>query len=138
MREAHFELTDDEFEKQFTNCVLSESFFSHEAHLRLAWIHISKYGLDQALENVQAQLQRYVKHVGAEDKYHCTLTTVGVRVVYHFLKRSEADDFASFIAQFPRLKSDFKGLIESHYSFNVFSSAEAKNQYVEPDLLPFC
>ncbi len=43
--EEHFYLTDIQFERQFANCSLNPELFSHEAHLRLAWLHISKYGL---------------------------------------------------------------------------------------------
>jgi hypothetical protein len=37
--EKHLELTDLEFEANFKNCSLNPDIFSHEAHLRLAWIH---------------------------------------------------------------------------------------------------
>jgi hypothetical protein len=43
--EKHLDLSDNEFEKQFINCELSPDIFSHEAHLRLAWINIKKMGL---------------------------------------------------------------------------------------------
>jgi len=38
--------------------------------LRLAWIHIRKYGVGTAVENICQQLKDYVKTVGAEDKYY--------------------------------------------------------------------
>jgi hypothetical protein len=44
MKELHFSLTDIEFENQFENGTLKPELFSHEAHVRLAWIHIKKYG----------------------------------------------------------------------------------------------
>ena len=42
--EKHYQLSDEEFEQQFQNCLLSPVLFTHEAHLRLAFIHILKYG----------------------------------------------------------------------------------------------
>jgi hypothetical protein len=42
-----FKLRDELFEKQFQNCQFNPALFNHEAHLRLAWIHITKYGLVQ-------------------------------------------------------------------------------------------
>lgn len=66
--ERHFKLSDSEFEKQFIDCKLDSSDFSHEAHLRLAWINISKYGIEKAIANIQTQLKRFVKSVGAQDK----------------------------------------------------------------------
>jgi hypothetical protein len=72
--EKHFELTDAEFEGQFSNCLLGPKIFSHEAHLRLAWIHINKYGIDQAIENVTTQLQKFIDPLGERDKYNTTVT----------------------------------------------------------------
>ena len=36
--EQHYTLTDNEFEKQFQTSSLDPAIFTHEAHLRLAWI----------------------------------------------------------------------------------------------------
>lgn len=135
--EKHFELTDTEFEAQFKDGELEPSLFSHEAHLRLAWIQISRYGLEKAEENIQVQLQKFVALVGAEDKYHSTLTIAATRAVDYFMRRSKADNFRDFIGEFPQLKHNFKALIASHYGFDVFQSDEAKGRFVEPDLLPF-
>ena len=95
--ETHFELSDADFEAQFADCKLDPSIFNHEAHLRLAWIHIDKYGIEQAEENIQKQLQDFVAHVGAKDKYHETLTIVAVQAVNHFMQQSKSDNLQDFI-----------------------------------------
>lgn len=135
--EAHHQLSDAEFEQQFANCQLDPSLFSHEAHLRLAWIHIRAYGPQKAEENIQKQLQQFVAALGATGKYHTTLTVAAVRIVAHFMHKAQVDTFAQLIQQHPRLKSDLKGLIEQHYSFDIFNSATAKAAFVEPDLAAF-
>ncbi len=133
----HFDLTDEQFEQDFSNCALPPGSFSHEAHLRLAWIHLKKHGLETAIATVCDQLTNYVNHLGAQDKYHKTVTVAAVIIVHHFMQRANTDNFFDFVLKFPKLKKDFKGLIESHYSFNIFQSEEAKGSYLEPDLLPF-
>jgi hypothetical protein len=135
--ENHFELTDSEFEQQFKSCELDPTLFSHEAHLRLAYIHIKKYGLGQAITNVCDQLAAYVTHLGATDKYNTTLTFAAVKAVYHFMQKSNANDFKGFIAEFPQLKNEFKRLMQSHYDFDIFNSQKAKKAFLEPNLLPF-
>ena len=135
--EKHFELTNTAFEKQFATCKLDPTIFSHEAHLRLAWIHIMKYGLEQAEENIQAQLKNFVEFAGATDKYNKTLTIVAIKAVNHFVRRSRSNNFKDFITEFPQLKKDFKTLIDRHYSFNIFNSQKAKIEFLKPDLLPF-
>lgn len=133
----HFDLNDDVFEKLFETCELSPDLFNHEAHLRLAWIHIEKYGLEQAIQNIENQLKKFVAHVGAKNKYHQTLTIVAVRVVHHFAQQAKEKSFQSFIQQFPDLKNNFKQLINSHYTYDVFNSEKARILYQEPDADPF-
>ena len=59
--EKHFTFSDDEFERLFEDKTLEPEVFTHEAHIRLAWIHITKYGSAQACDNVVSQLLAYVK-----------------------------------------------------------------------------
>ena len=51
MTEKHHLLTNDEFEEKFESCTLPACYFTHEAHLRLAYIHIKKHGVKQAIKN---------------------------------------------------------------------------------------
>lgn len=131
------ELSDSEFSIQFQNCSLDPSNFDHEAHLRLVWIQIEKHGFQQALINIQHQIQKFVKHVGAEEKYHKTLTITAIEIVNHFKKKQTSNSFKEFILEFPDLKNNFKGLIEHHYSYDIFKSVKAKKEYLEPDIMPF-
>ena len=135
--EKHLQLSDSTFEEQFTNCTLSPELFSHEAHLRLAWIHITKYGVQKAIENICKQIRHFAAFHGADGKYNETVTVAAVRAVHHFLLLSEADNFSDFIAENSRLKTHFKQLLETHYRIDIFNSEEAKNKFLEPDLLPF-
>ena len=135
--ENHNQLTDAEFEKQFESCTLNAEWFTHEAHLRLAWIHIRQYGPEQAIENVCSQLIRYTESLGARDKFNKTVTVAALRAVDHFMKRSTANTFNELILEFPRLKTEFKKLMSAHYGIDIFKSAQAKEEYLEPDLLPF-
>lgn len=135
--EKHFELNDFTFEQQFAHCSLDSTLFSHEAHLRLAWIHIHQYGIDQAIENICKQIKSYATSLGAHDKYNETVTIAAIRAVYHFMLRSKTDNFRDFIIENPRLKTSFKELLFSHYSTNIFTSERAKKEYLEPELLPF-
>jgi hypothetical protein len=135
--EAHFELSDDVFEQQFQACTLNPAIFSHEAHLRLAWIHITKYGVDNAINNICEQLLAFVDSLGARDKYNKTLTIAAIKAVNHFINKSHINNFREFIQKNARLKFNFKELMSSHYQKDIYKSEIAKRQYVEPDLLPF-
>ena len=135
--DSHLELSDECFEEQFQNCTLDPALFNHEAHLRLAWIHVRKYGAEKAIENITSQLFSFVVSVGAMQKYNKTITIAAIRAVNHFINKSDADNFADFIQDCPRLKYNFKELMSYHYRVDIFKSELAKSQYLEPDLLPF-
>lgn len=134
---SHWVLSDLEFESQFTNMTLEPQLFTHEAHLRLAWIHINKYGLDQAIDNIVNQIFAYVENLNSVDKFNLTLTISALKIVNHFNNKSTVNSFGHFIENNSRLKNNFKELLDSHYGFDIINSKEAKIKYVSPDLLPF-
>ncbi|OSY88299.1 hypothetical protein WH52_05890 [Tenacibaculum holothuriorum] len=135
--DSHYNLSDIEFDKQFSNCVLDPKLFSHEAHLRLGWLNIKNYGLEKGEERIQQQLLNYVEHVGAQDKYNTTVTIVAMRAINHFMKQSKTKSFKDFIAENVRLKTNFKELIAKHYSYDIFITDIGKDKFIEPDVLPF-
>jgi len=134
---THFDLSDIQFEEQFKIGTLDVTLFSHEAHLRLAWIHVQKYGVYTAITNICNQLQAFVILHGAEAKFNKTLTIAAIKTVHHFIGRSDATMFGEFILEFPRLKYHFKELMAAHYQVDIYNSAEAKKEFIQPDLLPF-
>jgi len=82
--EKHFNLSDIEFKKQFLKCELSPADFTHEAHLRLAWLFIDKYGIRNAENKIQSSLKKFVEFSRAKDKYNVTLTVAATKAVHHF------------------------------------------------------
>lgn len=133
----HSQLTDDEIEQQFERCTFKPSMFSHEAHLRLAYIHIRKYGLKQAEENMVNQIKGYAEYYGAKDKFNKTVTIAAVKAMHHFMEKAGSDSFKGLINEFPGLKTSFRSILALHYGFNVFDDSRAKKEFVSPDLLPF-
>lgn len=135
--EKHRILTDEEFLRQISEASLPPSAFTHEAHLRLAWLHLEKYDLYQAIDRVRQQLVNYVAKLGVSGKYHETLTVASVQVINHFRAKSQAEGFPGFMEEFPQLKSRFRALLACHYGHDLMNSPEARRTYQEPDLLPF-
>lgn len=135
--EPHYQLSDSEFEAQFEAGSLDPTLFSHEAHLRLAWIHVTEHGTEKACTSISKQIKSFATAQGASDKYNETVTIAAVKAVDHFIRRSGSDNFKDFIAEFPQLKTKFKELLGSHYSYNIFQSGPAKKSFQDPDLAPF-
>ncbi|MEM7298396.1 MAG: hypothetical protein AAF391_09045 [Bacteroidota bacterium] len=133
----HWQFTDNEFERLFETFKFKPGMFSHEAHLRLAYIHIQKYGREKAEQNMCDQIKGFAESLGVFDKFNKTVTIASVKAMDHFMQKSSSDNFRDFIKEFPRLLTNFKDLLGQHYGFNVFSDKRAKKEYIEPDLLPF-
>ena len=135
--EKHWKLSNDEFEEQFSTCNFRPLWFTHEAHLRLAWIYIIKYGKKLAFEKYRRQLQDFADKYNAEGKYNATVTFASIEIISNYIQNSDAYDFQDFIKEFPQLKTNFKGVLQTHYSGDIFTTKEAKQQILQPDLIPF-
>lgn len=110
----HLELTDNEFETNFEKLTLSASLFTHEAHLRLAWIHLRRYAKHKAFENITRQLAQFTRYVGMENKFDETLTIASTNMIYSLMNEWPVNDFANFILRYPRLSSEFKSVLKEH------------------------
>lgn len=133
----HLDLADSKFKTKFEDCSLPSNLFTHEAHLRLAYLTIQELGIEKATNTICKQITNYVQHLGAKDKFNKTLTIAATKALHHFMAKSNSSNFNSLIDEFPRLTSNFKDLISTHYGFDIYNSKIAKAKYLEPDLLPF-
>ena len=134
---THCSLTDDQFLHQLQMATLDVAFFNHEAHLRLAWIQLKRHDNKNAISKTCTLIQNYVQVLGAMDKFNKTLTVAAVEAVAHFMQKTEVRSFEVFIEANPQLTLNFKGLLQTHYSFDIFSSTSAKSDYLAPDLVLF-
>ncbi len=134
--EAHHKLSDYELEVQFGLCTLPKALFTHETHLRLAWIHTIKYGMNNAIINLCAQIKNYARSVGYAEKFNQTLTVAAVKTVNHFIQKSVSNTFQEFITEFPQLKNGFKSLLDEQYGFDFLNTEAAKVEFLDLDLLP--
>lgn len=117
--EPHNRLTNLQFELQLQHGILHQSVFTHEAHLRLAYIHIAKYGLLKAIEHICDQISKYLTTIGQPEKYDQVATIVAVKTVHLFMQKSLSDNFYDFIGEFPELKHNFKELTGFYHVINT-------------------
>jgi len=132
--QEHSKLSDKEFASQLENCSLDLSVFSHQAHLRYAWLNIERYGLEQAVEEVRTKLKKYIFSLGEDCKYNETVTIAAVHVVHRFKEASSTDNFADFITENSKLETNFKELLLSNYRTDIFESTLAKKRYLAPEV----
>ena len=135
--EKHWRFSDEIYEQKFRECKFPPLYFSHEAHLRLAYIHLKKYGLEQSIENMCTQIFNFAIKYGATMKFNATVTYASLQIMYYYMNKGEGNNFPDLMKEFPHLLEDFKGEIQQYYSWDVFRSSEAKERIHQPDLKSF-
>lgn len=130
------DLTDDAFLEAFLACRLPRGSFNHRNHLRIAWIHLCRFSIDEAVERTCAGIARYAAHLGATDRYHRTLTEALIRLMAHTEALDPSLSFAEFLARTPAVAGDCRALIAEHYSPELLSRPQARHTFLAPDRLP--
>lgn len=109
--------------------------FSHEAHIRMAWLYLRQYGYDTGVRKICDGLRRFADAHGAAQKYHETITLFWAKLVNDAIARTpDLTEAQAFIEHHPHLLD--KNMIARHYSAARWQSPEARERWVEPDLRP--
>jgi hypothetical protein len=128
-------MDDDEFITRFENCSIPREQWSHEAHLRMAWIYLTRHPMEQAVDKICSGIRRYNMAVtGSTDQYHHTVTVAFSRLVAARL--APARCYADFMAANPDLYASRPPVLASFYSDELLFSERAKKDWQEPDLRP--
>ncbi len=123
-------MTDHEFLHAFDNGRLSPSEFHHRDHLRLAWLQVSRLGLEAGSAAVAGGIRRFAEAHGQHRLYHETLTRFWVRIVAH----ASQPTFGATLARHPMLLR--KDLPLAHWSRDTLYGDAARSAWVQPDLMP--
>src|SRR4051794_11311697 len=123
-------MSDDDFLAAFESCRLPRADWTHAAHVRLAWLYLTRLPFGEALDRVRAGIRRYNASVGS-DGYHDTVTVAFVVLIRSRLPA--AGDFPAFRARNPDLFDREANLLGRHYAPATLGSAAAKRGFVRPD-----
>lgn len=151
-------MTADTFLTKFEQCRLERAEWTHEAHVRMAWLYLDR-GLTyrEARGKVRTGIKRLnaafvarqnapcgatapaepVAEPAAEPKpvgFHETITTAFVRLVA--ARSRPGEKFAAFRKRNPDLFDRKLTALLSHYSREALFSGEARTHFVQPDLEP--
>ena len=134
--------SDDEIEalvRGFEDCSTLPSEFNHRAHLvvALSYLHLSRLTAEQATERMRAGLYRFLDHYGEDRQvYNETITIFWIKLVQSFLDQTNATRPVADIANEMIKAYGNSQLIYSYYTKERLSSAEAKKEWIEPDMKP--
>ena len=125
-------LDDEEFLRRFEDTSLPDDAFPHRAHIRMAWLYLTRHGPDGAVLRVTEGIRRFAAAKGAPGMYHHTLTLLWLRLVAAAVRETPAaTSFDAFWAAHPHLAD--KRRAQRHYTEETLWSPAARACWVEPD-----
>ena len=127
--------------KLFLDRSLPKPAWTHVAHLRVGLWHVRRFGADRAVDLLRERISRYNDAVGTANTstsgYHETLTVFYVKLIEAFVSAEPARDQAEDMLERRLLEAvGDRGLPLRYYSRECLFSAEARHQWVAPDLQP--
>jgi hypothetical protein len=134
-------MSDDDFLEAFERCTLYRSQWTHEAHLRMAWLYLARYSLNESIELARIGIRRLnsffqsiARGLGQDtrDGYHDTITVAFVRLIASRLKKNET--FLDFRARNPDLFDRKLTALLQFYSNDLLHSLAAKERFIEPNV----
>jgi hypothetical protein len=117
---------------RFERCLLSKNEFPHHHHLAVAAVYLFPGDFESAMARMRASLQRFAAHHGVSGLYHETLTRFWLLQVHQQLDRTSC--LSSAVARVTAQLND-KNLPQSFYSQELLKSQEAREKWLEPDLV---
>lgn len=135
--ENHNQLSDNEFLYCFETLTLDQLLFTHDAHVRLAWLYLKKENsFEKALEKITEGIKRFDNHFAGGNKYHHTITVAFAFIINNRFRQCRTESWEKFMLLNKDLKVSRKALLV-YYSDSLLDSPEAKIKFIEPDLLTF-
>lgn len=107
--------------------------FDHRAHLHVGWCYLRQYPLAEAIARFTAALRALTLSLGAEGKYHETVSWFFMIVIGERLADAPAGDWKGFRNANPDLFGNAGDLLRRHYSPECLASGRARERFVLPD-----
>lgn len=124
----------------FADRTLPRERWTHAAHLTVALWHLLQYDWPEAVTRVREGIKAYNAAHGVRQTptggYHETLTIFWMRAVRAFLETGRNEGRSLVALANSLAASADSGLPLRHYTRELLFSAEARANWVEPDLLP--
>lgn len=131
----HAELNNQEFIRQIETAAINPEWFTHEAHIRMAWLYLIDFDQDAALQNICEAIKGIDAKYAGGTRYHHTITVVFARSIGILMQWEPGKTWQEFVAVNGGLRISKKFLAE-YYSDEILYSDEAKTQFVAPDKKP--
>jgi GNAT superfamily N-acetyltransferase len=136
--EKVFPLNDDALWGAFRHATLPPTEWTHRSHIRVAFLHLARWSLDEAHLRMRVGIVRLNASHGLEETpdrgYHETLTRVWLALIAHAQVGNSHASSEALLAAHPELLD--KQLAFRFYSRQCLLSLRARTIFVEPDIAP--
>jgi hypothetical protein len=118
----------------FESGTLDPARFDHRLHLSLAWTYLQRDGFPEGALCFRRHLKAYVAKVGAEGKYHETITWAYLVLLNEelSLRSPPGESFDAMIHRRPDLLDHRNGAMARSYCKSQLDSAEARRVFLLP------
>jgi hypothetical protein len=118
----------------FENGTLDPARFNHRLHLSLAWSYLQRDGFPEGALHFRRHLKAYVAAVGAQGKYHETITWAYLALLNEemSLRSAPGESFDTMIERRPDLLDHRNGAIARSYSKAQLDVPDARRVFLLP------
>jgi hypothetical protein len=128
-------MSDAEFLASFEGLRIPGCDFRHNDHVRLAWIYLHDSDFAAGASRFCGSFRRFVRHIGAESKYHETITWFYLVTVFGRIRtQAPAPGWEAFAQSNGDLLDSSMGLLRVRYRNETLFSPMARSIFLLPDL----
>jgi len=127
-------MTDDEFLSAFEAVAIPRTDWTHEAHIRMAWLYLTRFPNEEACDRIRTGIQKLNAQNGVVSGFHETITMAFARVISARLLHSES--YVAFHARNPDIFDRMPGPLLPYYTRERLLLSDARDRFVEPDVQP--
>ena len=127
-------MNDVDFIKKFEDGDFSKQEWTHLNHVRMAYIYLQNYSLQDGTEKIRTGLKKLIKSQGVDqDQFHETLTAGWAKLIDSKIRKGPiTQNFGEFCEINPQLLD--RHSIYFYYSPKLIASKEARKEILGPDI----
>lgn len=122
--------------QKFETCDFGPGDFHHSHHLTVAMCYLLESTEAEASARMRKGLLTFLKKHASPDAYHETITLFWIKRVRQLLDRADRSRSLVELANSIIAECSKARFIDLHFSTELLASAEARRNWVEPDLKP--
>ncbi len=127
-------MSEQEFLAQLEACTLPEHQFHHADHLRAAWLYLTRFPPEEAIQKFSKALRCYASSLGKPDRYHATITWAYLLLLNERIHRTpETLTWEQFAAAHQDLFDWKTSILNKYYRPDTLQSERARKVFVMPD-----